>query len=265
MVSKILFLVALVSLFIYSNQLAMCSGAIGRWTLSDDISEFEALQDEIEDIDGENVVTQGFFSKISAFKYLQKQPTDSCFIGCKELSSSCARLHPRTKEKQIDPTLYLMLGKPALESCKNGTNVCGTCNAIQPFGLKYFGSDKFALFLRFLKERVCELNCGVTMGVQVTNSTFEKGITSSWNGMEQYEGSGKGIFRLISHIKNAKQIKEEKEKWDSDSKMYSLLLSNLWQNLFSRDRTEIMKKLAAFVASIKQKLGGFLLKAAQQR
>jgi hypothetical protein len=150
-----------------------------------------------------------------------------------------------------------MLGKPALESCKNGTNVCGNCKAIEPFGKKYFGSDRFALFLRFLKERVCELNCGQAMGVQVTNSTFEKGITSSWNGMEQYMGTGSFFSKLISQVKNSKQIKHEKEKWDSDSKMYSLLLSNLWQNLFSRERNQILKKLAAFVAETKQTFGKF--------
>jgi hypothetical protein len=265
MVSKILILFSLVSLFLYSNQLDLCSSIIGDRTLSDDLSEFEALQDEIEDIDEENTLYFNRFRsnkiaisnlKNTALKSIATKPDDTCDINCSDLSSSCAKLHPRNIKYQVDPVLFLKLGKPALDFCKNGTNFCGSCKAIQSFGTNYFGADKFALFLGFLKNRVCELSCGQLNGVIVTNGTFEKGISSTWDGMEEYQRSfvGSGRYRRYSMMGSYRQIRDAKNKWDSDSKMYSLLLSNLWQNLFHHDRDEIKKNLYSFVAPMKERM-----------
>jgi len=121
--------------------------------------------------------------------------------------------------------MYLVLKPDTYAECQQNSTgkVCNTCQAVNSYGINYFGSEVFAVFLRFLKERVCELNCGAVATndyLIVQNSTFGDLIGATYT---QYQAYLTGAKLVATYNQSA---------WDQSSYFYNLLLGNFWNYFF---------------------------------
>jgi len=193
----------------------------------------------------------GFIFKINiALLNLNKKPDNACTLDCVNVNSNCLGLHPEYKMFQSNPKLFLMLGNPALTACKAASTGgdCTNCTAINNFGLEFFGTDLFALFIKFLKERVCEINCGSSYPIKVDNSTFQRGCQATWDKFEEFQDE------LTKSPKWAKFMVESrvaisKMKWTEETDVFKLLLANGWEEMFT-NKTTRARGLRSFVYSI---------------
>jgi len=192
----------------------------------------------------------GFIFKINiALLNLNKKPDNACTLDCSNINSDCLGLHPEYKTFQTNPKLFLMLGNPALQACKAASSGgdCNNCTAINSFGLEFFGTDLFALFIKFLKERVCEINCGSNYPIKVDNSTFQRGCEATWDKFEEFQNELTKT-PIWAKMMVESRLAISKMKWTEETNIYKLLLANGWEEMFT-NRTSRARGLRGFVYS----------------